>query len=86
MRWHTDNRCRLSSLAVSGLTGFLRDALCSALVLGNSEMSLGTVVLIVMVLLLIGACPVWPCSRTWGYGPSDGLWLVLMILFVLWLI
>jgi len=49
-------------------------------------MSLGTVLLIVVVLLLIGALPAWPHSRTWGYGPSTGLWLVLMILIVLWLI
>jgi len=49
-------------------------------------MSLGTVLLVVVVLLLIGALPVWPHSRKWGYGPSAGLWLVLMILSVLWLI
>ncbi|MCX7149880.1 MAG: DUF3309 family protein [Rhodocyclales bacterium] len=49
-------------------------------------MSLGTVLLIVVVLLLTGALPAWPHSRKWGYGPSAGLWLVLMILCVLWLI
>ena len=45
-------------------------------------MSLGTILLIVLVLLLIGAIPSWPHSRGWGYGPSGGLGLVvLMLLF-----
>lgn len=48
-------------------------------------MSLGTILLIVIVLLLIGAIPSWPHSREWGYGPSGGLGLVLVILLVLWL-
>ncbi len=48
-------------------------------------MTLGTILLIVLVLLLIGAIPTWPHSRGWGYGPSGGLGLVLVILIVLWL-
>ncbi|MBS1211949.1 MAG: hypothetical protein H6R26_565 [Proteobacteria bacterium] len=48
-------------------------------------MSLGTILLIVVILLLIGAIPSWPHSRGWGYGPSGGLGLVLLILIVLWL-
>jgi hypothetical protein len=48
-------------------------------------MSLGTILLIVIVLLLIGAIPSWPHSREWGYGPSGGLGLVRVILLVLWL-
>jgi len=48
-------------------------------------MSLGTILLIVLVLLLIGAIPSWPYSRGWGYGPSGGLGLLLVILIVLWL-
>lgn len=48
-------------------------------------MSLGTILLIVVVLLLIGVIPSWPHSRGWGYGPSGGLGLVLLILVVLWL-
>lgn len=48
-------------------------------------MSLGTILLIVLVLLLIGAIPAWPHSRSWGYGPSGGLGLVVVILLVLWL-
>ena len=49
-------------------------------------MSLGTVLLIVVVLMLIGAIPAWPHSRAWGYGPSGGLGLVLIILFILLLL
>ena len=48
-------------------------------------MSLGTILLIVIVLLLIGAIPSWPHSREWGYGPCGCLGLVLVILLVLWL-
>lgn len=46
-------------------------------------MSLGTVLLIILVLVLIGVIPVWPHSRTWGYGPSGGLGLILIILLIL---
>jgi hypothetical protein len=46
-------------------------------------MSLGTILLIVLILLLIGAIPSWPHSRSWGYGPSGGLGLVLVIVIVL---
>ena len=46
-------------------------------------MSLGTILLIVVVLMLIGAAPTWPHSRSWGYGPSGGLGLVVLVLLVL---
>jgi hypothetical protein len=46
-------------------------------------MSLGTILLIVLVLLLIGALPTWPYSTGWGYFPSGGLGLVLIVLLVL---
>ena len=46
-------------------------------------MSLGTILLIILILMLIGAIPSWPHSRSWGYGPSGGLGLVLVIVFVL---
>lgn len=46
-------------------------------------MTLGTILLIVLVLLLIGAIPSWPHSRGWGYGPSGGLALVLVVVVVL---
>jgi Protein of unknown function (DUF3309) len=46
-------------------------------------MSLGTILLIVLILLLVGALPTWPYSGGWGYYPSGGLGLVLIILLVL---
>ena len=46
-------------------------------------MSLGTILLIVLILMLIGAFPAWPHSRSWGYYPSGGLGLVVVILLVL---
>lgn len=49
-------------------------------------MTLGTILLIIVLLLLIGAFPSWPHSRSWGYGPSGGLGLVLVILLVLLLL
>jgi hypothetical protein len=45
--------------------------------------SLGTILLIVLVLMLLGALPTWPHSRSWGYYPSGGLGLVAVILVVL---
>ena len=44
---------------------------------------LGTILLVVLVLMLLGAIPAWPHSRSWGYGPSGGLGLVLIIVVVL---
>jgi hypothetical protein len=46
-------------------------------------MSLGTILLIILILMLIGAIPSWPHSKSWGYGPSGGLGLVVVILIVL---
>lgn len=46
-------------------------------------MSLGTILLIVLILLLIGAIPSWPYSRNWGYGPTGGVGLILIIIIVL---
>lgn len=46
-------------------------------------MSLGTILLIVLILMLIGAFPTWSHSANWGYGPSGGLGLVVIILIVL---
>lgn len=49
-------------------------------------MSLSLIVLIVLVVLLVGSAPTWPHSRSWGYGPSGGLGLVVVILIVLLLL
>ncbi|MBK5105096.1 MAG: DUF3309 domain-containing protein [Burkholderiales bacterium] len=48
-------------------------------------MTLGTIIFVVLILLLIGAIPAWPHSRGWGYGPSGGVGLLLVILLVLFL-
>ena len=46
-------------------------------------MSLGTILLIILILALLGIIPAWPHSRSWGYGPSGGLGLVLLIVVIL---
>ncbi|QTN21100.1 DUF3309 domain-containing protein [Rhizobacter sp. AJA081-3] len=46
-------------------------------------MSLGTILLIVLILMLIGVFPTWPHSSGWGYGPSGGIGLVVVIVLVL---
>jgi len=47
---------------------------------------LGTVLLVLLTLMLLGALPAWPHSRSWGYYPSGGLGLLLAILLVLLLL
>jgi len=44
---------------------------------------LGTVLLVLLILMLLGALPRWPHSRSWGYYPSGGLGLVVVILIIL---
>jgi Protein of unknown function (DUF3309) len=44
---------------------------------------MSTILLIVLILLLVGALPTWPHSARWGYGPSGGLGLVVVILLIL---
>jgi hypothetical protein len=44
---------------------------------------LGTILLIILILLLIGALPTWPYSTGWGYYPSSGLGIVVVILIIL---
>ena len=46
-------------------------------------MSLGTILLILLVLALVGVIPTWPHSRGWGYGPSGGVGVILVVLLVL---
>jgi hypothetical protein len=47
---------------------------------------LGTVLIVILVLALVGALPTWPHSRSWGYYPTGGLGLVLLILLILLLL
>jgi hypothetical protein len=44
---------------------------------------MGTILLIILILLLLGALPTWPHSRSWGYGPSGGLGLIVVIIIIL---
>ena len=44
---------------------------------------MGTILLIVLILALIGALPTWPHSRSWGYGPSGGAGLIVIVLLVM---
>jgi hypothetical protein len=47
---------------------------------------LGTILLVVLILMLLGALPTWPHSRSWGYYPSGGVGLLLVVLVVLLLL
>jgi hypothetical protein len=47
---------------------------------------LGTILLIILILMLLGALPTWPHSRSWGYYPSGGLGLILLIIVILLLL
>ena len=59
--------------------GVVRDTL----VIVGDERMLGTILLIILILLLVGALPTWPYSGGWGYYPSGGLGLIVVILLVL---
>jgi hypothetical protein len=46
-------------------------------------MSIGTIILIVLILMLVGVIPTWPHSRSWGYGPSGILGIIVVVLLIL---
>ena len=46
-------------------------------------MGLGTILLVILVLALVGVLPSWPHSRSWGYGPSGGFGLIVVVLLIL---
>ena len=48
-------------------------------------MSLGTILLIILILMLVGVIPVWPHARSWGYGPSGIVGVILVVVLVLFL-
>jgi low affinity Fe/Cu permease len=50
---------------------------------GEAVMNLGTILLVLLILILVGALPTWPYSSGWGYYPSGGLGIVLIIVIVL---
>ncbi len=47
---------------------------------------LGTILIVILILMLLGAIPVWPHSRSWGFAPSGGLGLIVIILVILLLL
>ena len=49
----------------------------------EAAMSIGAILLIILILALVGVIPLWPHSRSWGYGPSGGVGLVVLILLLL---
>jgi hypothetical protein len=49
----------------------------------ETDMSIGTILLVVLILILIGALPTWPYSSGWGYGPSGFAGLIVLVLIVL---
>jgi hypothetical protein len=49
-------------------------------------MSLGTILIVVLILILVGVIPTWPHSRSWGYAPSGVVGVILVILLVLFLL
>jgi hypothetical protein len=51
----------------------------------SEEKDMVTILIVLVVLMLLGALPAWPHSRSWGYGPSGGLGLILLIVVVLFL-
>jgi hypothetical protein len=53
---------------------------------GGESMSLGTILIIILILILLGVIPTWGHSRAWGYGPSGIVGLILIILLILLLL
>lgn len=49
-------------------------------------MSIGTLLLIVLILILAGVLPAWPHSQSWGYGPSSGVGFIVVIILILLLL
>ena len=78
--------CRLTLFYVCQSTDGLSDLglnMASIIVVKEANMSIVTILLIVLVIMLIGAVPRWPHSRNWGYAPSGGLGLIFLVLLIL---
>src|SRR5262245_28970432 len=74
------------SLAKVFLPDPLAQALNSPVAIGGTHMSLGTILIIILILILLGVIPTWGHSRGWGYGPSGIVGLILIILLILLLL
>ena len=76
-----------AALAKVFLPALLAQALNSAIAIGGKmHMSLGTILIIILILVLLGVIPTWGHSRGWGYGPSGIVGLILIILLILLLL
>jgi len=53
---------------------------------GEPEVTLGTILLIILILIVLGSVPTWPYSRGWGYGPSGIVGIILVIVIILILV
>jgi membrane protein YdbS with pleckstrin-like domain len=58
-------------------------AWCGSTTAGETAMPISTILLVIVLLLLVGALPAWPYSAGWGYWPSGGLGLVLLVVLIL---
>ncbi|MGB0126296.1 MAG: DUF3309 family protein [Rhodocyclaceae bacterium] len=66
------------------LSAYCRTVRCFVLVtVRRNAMSLGTILLVVLILMLIGAIPRWPHSQSWGYAPTGGIGLLVLIVIIL---
>jgi Protein of unknown function (DUF3309) len=83
-RYQAGREKRLSSLLSADALGTGKCIIVKPnTILSGAVMSLGTILIIVLILLLIGALPTWPHSRGWGYYPVGGIGLLLLILLIL---
>ena len=73
----------LVCLSLAGSTRALRSSWSGRGTRLAKQWRMGTILLVILVLMLLGAFPAWPHSRGWGYGPSGGLGLVIIILLIL---
>jgi len=75
--------CRGSAVRFSESRNYLRQREFLPSQQGRNTMPLGTILLILLVLVLIGALPTWGYSGSWGYGPSGILGVILIVVLVL---
>ena len=78
MQAECDGPRRTGEIAGASLRSVLRGS-----VVEENIMSIGTILLIVLLLMLVGAIPSWAHSKSWGYGPSGGIGLVVVVIVVL---
>jgi hypothetical protein len=77
---------RLARDPPAGYPPVLCQPALETLFFGSNAMTLGTILIIVLILMLLGLVPTWPHSRSWGYGPSGALGLILVVVIVLFLL